>query len=315
MTQVDGYRTRVPVVHGPALAPGTVAGVRSPSAHLRLLLAFVKPHIDLTFVIVGITGSLLAWHDAGRLPVVRILMVAASVALLSAGAECWTNLHDRDIDSRMPRTAARPLVTGQISVREAALLGTAVTVAGLALAAALGAIPFLFLALALLNNVVIYSILAKRSTPWSIVLGSVVAPLTLWAGYAAVRLPIAPAAVLLGSMAGVWVFVHIWLIAIRYRDDYSLGGVPMAPLVWSRAQLTAALAASGMVMGAMAVGAVIGLGGPAGRWAALPVGLASALILAGAVLVPRRQRLAGPMIRAVTFYLVFVLGMAIGIAI
>ena len=278
------------------------------------LLAFVKPHIDVTFVLVGVTGTLLAWHGAGSPPVPTVALVAGSVALLSAGAECWTNIYDRDIDALMPRTAGRPLVTGQISVREAALFGSACTAGGLALAAALGPIPLLFLAAALINNVVVYSMITKRATPWSIVMGSAVAPFTLWAGYAAVRVPIQPAVWLLGGMTGVWVFVHIWVIALRYRDDYALARVPMAPLVWTKVRLTWALAASALAMGVLAVGAVLDLGG-LGHWTAvLIVGLASVVILGGAVLVPTRERLAGPLVHVITVYLVLVLGVAVGCA-
>ena len=278
------------------------------------MLVFVKPHIDVTFVLVGLTGSLLAWHGAGRFPLIPALLVVGSVGMLSAGAECCTNIRDRDIDSVMVRTARRPLVTGQISVHQAVLLATALTVVGLALALALGPVPFFFLAFALVSNVVVYSLITKRATPWSIVLGSVVGPLTLWAGYTAVREPVSSAAWLLGGMVGVWVFVHIWVIAVRYRDDYARGGVPMAPLVWPRPALATALAASALAMAALAVGAVLQLGGPAGRWGAIPVGLLSALIVVGAVQVPWRRRLAGPLIRVITIYLVLVLGVAIACA-
>ena len=320
-SQVVRPYVRVPLARGPASLGAAVplshpgsSTFRLPRVHLAPLLAFVKPHIDVTFVAVGVTGTLLAWHGTGSLPVPSLTLVVGSVALLSAGAECWTNMHDRDIDALMPRTARRPLVTGQISLRQAALLGATCTAGGLALAAALGPIPLLFLAAALINNVVVYSMITKRATPWSIVMGSVVVPFTLWAGYAAVRVPIPPAVWLLGAMTGVWVFVHIWVIAIRYRDDYALARVPMAPLVWSRVQVTWALAASASAMGALAVGAVLDLGGPAGRWAAVPVGLASVIILGGAVFVPSRERLAGPLVHLITVYLVLVLGVGIGCA-
>ena len=86
------------------------------------LLAFVKPHIDVTFVLVGVTGTLLAWHGAGSFPVPTVALVAGSVALLSAGAECWTNLLDRDIDAVMARTRRRPLPSGQLGTRGAGAL-------------------------------------------------------------------------------------------------------------------------------------------------------------------------------------------------
>ncbi len=290
--------------------------VSSATVNLRAVLVFVKPHIAFTFVLVALTGSLLgrAGRIAGPLPVSSILLLSCSVALLSFGAECWTNLRDRDIDSVMARTAKRPLVIGTISVREAVLLAGVFSLAGLVLAWEAGPVPFVFLSIGFVNNVVVYSMVTKRATPWSVVLGSLVAPLTLWAGYAAVQVPVSPAAWLLGGMVGIWVFVHIWVIAVRHRDDYAKAGVPMAPLVWTRAQLAAALAASGLVMGALAVGAILALGGPVAPVAAIAVGVVSVTVTAVAAAVPWRRSLAGPLIHAITIYLILVLGVAIGCA-
>jgi protoheme IX farnesyltransferase len=243
-----------------------------------------------------------------------VLAVAVAVALLSAGAECWTNILDRDIDALMPRTARRPLPSGQIPVHNATALGAVLTGAGLFLAAALGTIPFLFLTFALINNVVVYSALTKRFTPWSIVLGAGVAPLTLWAGYAAVHEPISAAAWLLGAMVAVWVPVHIWAIALRYRADYARGNIPMAPVVWPRLQLAVASFISTAVMGALAVASLAFLGSPAARWLDPPIGILSLLLAAGAALLPWHERLAAPFIRAVTIYFVLVLLAAVACA-
>ncbi len=279
----------------------------------RAVLAFVKPHIVVTFALMATTGSLVA--AAGKpAPILRVLAAATSVLLLSAGAECWTNILDRDIDAVMPRTARRPLVTGQVSLLEARALAVGLCASGLALAAVLGPLPLVFLGLGLANNVVVYSWLTKRSTPWSVVLGSLVAPLTLWAGYAAVAVPISAAAWLLGAMAGAWVLVHIWVIALRYRQDYAAAGVPMAPLVWSRPQLVAALGASGLAMGALATGALFALGNAPGHWAAIPVAGASLALASTAALAPRRARPPAWLVHAITAYLIAVLGTVLACA-
>ena len=300
-----------PVLSTPLLAaPSALSQHRS---LLRAVAVFVKPHIVVTFVLVGVAGSLLAGAGLrGGAPVLRVVAVAAAVALLSAGAECWTNILDRRIDALMARTAKRPLVTGEISTREAAVLASALCLAGLALAATLGPVPVVFLGLGLVNNVVIYSLLTKRASPWSVVLGSLVAPLTLWAGYTAVAVPLSAAAWLLGGMVGVWIFVHIWVIALRYRADYAQAQVPMAPLVWSRAKLAFALGSSGLLMAAFGTGALLEIGGTAGRWASLAVALASALVTVRAVLSTRQERPSSSLVHAITAYLIIVLGLAIG---
>ena len=273
--------------------------------------AFVKPHIDATFVLVGVTGSLLARIRSGSLPSGRLIGVIAAIALLSAGAECWTNLVDRDIDAVMHRTARRSLPQGAISLRKASTLGTVLTVVGLVIAAFLGLLPFLFLTFALLNNVVVYSLLTKRSTPWSIVLGAAVGPLTFWAGYTAISEPLSAAAVLLGAMVAAWVPVHIWAIATRYRDDYARAGVPMAPVVWSPTRLAICLFISTMVMGALATAGLDSIRTAPEAIVAF-VALLSVLATMAAILLPWHERLARPLIRLVTAYLVIVLVAAIG---
>ena len=286
---------------------------RGSAPSLGTWLAFVKPHIDVTFVFVGVTGAVLAAAHGRSLPPLRVAGVVAAVALLSAGAECWTNLLDRDLDGLMTRTADRPLPSGRISVRAAAVLGAVLSSTGLAVAGLLGLFPFLFLGLALVNNVVVYSALTKRNTPWSIVLGAPVGSLTLWAGYAAVRAPLSPAAWLLGAMVSAWVPVHIWAIALRHRDDYARAGVPMAPVVWSRHRLATASSISALVMGALATRGVLAVGeGPV-----LLVALVAALSLVavlGASLLPWRPHLAPAFIRFVTLYLLVVMVAAIGAA-
>ncbi len=287
-------------------------GIERSTSNLATWLSFVKPHIDVTFVLVTVTGSVLAGVRTGALSDVRVLDCAASVALLSAGAECWTNLLDRKIDSAMVRTAGRPLPTGRITVPAAAAAGVLLTAVGLALAALLGLFTFVFLALALIDNVIVYSALTKRATPWSIVLGAPVGSLVLWAGYAAVAEPISRAAWLLGGMVALWVPVHIWAIAIRYREDYARAAVPMAPVVWSQRRVAIASLVSSLAMGSLAVGGLVAIGGPATAWIAVPVGFVSILVALGAVVLPYRDRFAPNFIRLVTLYLVFVLFAAIG---
>ncbi len=299
----------------PALVGTEIVSPGKSRIPVRTYLVFVKPHIDLTFVLVALTGALLGWARSGPFPVMPVIAVAGAVAFLSAGAECWTNILDRDIDALMPRTAARPLPCGKIPLHSAAALGAVLTGAGLLLAAALGAIPFLFLAFALINNVVVYSLLTKRSTPWSIVLGAGVGPLALWAGYAAVREPISEAAWLLGAMVAVWVPVHIWAIALRYRADYAKGNIPMAAVVWPRSQLAIASCVSTVAMGVLAVGSLVVLGGPAAGWLAVSVGVLSLFTAAGAVLLPWHEQLASLFIRGVSVYLVLVLLAAVGCAV
>ncbi|MCL4433937.1 MAG: heme o synthase [Actinobacteria bacterium] len=214
---------------------------------------YTKPRIWMLFTVEGFAGAMLAWDHTGPFPLVRAIGVIAMVALGAIGAEAFTNVIDRDMDARMERTKSRPLPAHLIKPGEALLFGSAAITGSLIIAGLLGAVPFLFIAIGLLDNVIIYSLISKRTTPWSIVLGSISGGVPVWAGYAAIRLPISPGAWLLGALVMAWIPLHIWSIAYAYSDDYAKADVPMAPVVWSQRQFGLALSTAAVILFGVAV--------------------------------------------------------------
>ncbi len=247
----------LPVRSGRTIHAGMARETDSPvhtwKGKLVIYWQYTKPRIWLLFTLEGIVGAMLAWHHVGPFPSVRVLGVTIMVALGAMGAEAFTNVIDRDIDAKMERTKSRPLPAHLIRPGEALLFGSAAIAGSLIIAGLLGAMPFLFIAIGLLDNVIIYSLLSKRTTPWSIVLGSISGGVPVWAGYAAVRLPISPVAWLLGALVMAWIPLHIWSIAYAYSDDYAKAGVPMAPVAWSKRQFSLALAAASVLLFAVAL--------------------------------------------------------------
>lgn len=199
---------------------------------VRTYWNFSKPRIWLIFVLEGLAGSALAWHASGVFPWFWVGVAMMAIALAAAGAEALTNVLDRSMDAVMLRTRMRPLPRGTITPRAAVVFGLMCVGVSLGLGWALGAIPLLFLVIGLIDNVIIYSALAKRTTPWSIVLGAGAGAIPIWVGFAAVRLPISLSGWVLGGVVLCWVPVHIWSLAWAYREDYARADVPMAPVVW-----------------------------------------------------------------------------------
>lgn len=214
MTVVDGLQPR---------------GLR---VNLATYWVLSKPRIWLVFALEGLAGSLLAWHAPDAFPWLAVFTVVTAIALGGAGAESLTNVLDRTIDAAMLRTRARPLPRGMITPAAAVAFGLVCVGISLVLAGALGPVPLLFLLIGLINNVIIYSALTKRATPWSIVLGALAGAIPVFVGFAAVGLPISPSGWLLGGVVLCWIPVHIWSLAWAYREDYARAGVPMAPVVW-----------------------------------------------------------------------------------
>ena len=75
------------------------------------------------------------WLAAGGFPGWHLLLVfvAGTVLMRSAGC-CINDVADRDFDRHVKRTAQRPITSGQVSVREALLLGAALALVAFGLA-------------------------------------------------------------------------------------------------------------------------------------------------------------------------------------
>lgn len=162
------------------------------------------------------------------------LMIATVVGgAFSAGSANSFNCYiDADIDKIMGRTKGRPLVTGELTKREAYVFAWALGVLSVLwlgllvnlLAAALSLAAILF-------YVFIYTLLLKRRTPQNIVWGGAAGSMPVLIGWAAVTNDLSPAAWVLFLIIFLWTPPHYWPLSLRYKQDYSNAGVPMLPVV------------------------------------------------------------------------------------
>jgi len=161
------------------------------------------------------------------------LFVEAVVAITAASAGCdvLTSYIDRDIDAVMHRTKHRPIPSGRIKAKRALLWGLLLSAIGLALAFWINGLAFLWIGLGVVDNVIVYSLLLKRRSPWNIVLGGISGGLPVMFGWSAVTGTVSLLPILLASLVVLWIPGHIWSLAIFTRDDYERARVPMLPVV------------------------------------------------------------------------------------
>ena len=126
------------------------------------------------------------------------------------------------------------MCTGRISPANRALwLGAGLLGVALVLSGLRNPLALAFMALGIVDNVVIYSLWLKRTTRWNIVLGGISGGMPVAFGWAFASGSIGLAAVLLAALVVLWTPTHIWSLALRYRDDYARAGIPMLPVVTS----------------------------------------------------------------------------------
>ncbi|MGD8622917.1 MAG: heme o synthase [Anaerolineae bacterium] len=209
-------------------------------------------------------GAMVAAGGVGSLSLGGWVVALIAITAGCAAADTLTCYIDRDIDALMDRTKGRPLPGKRINPPEKALVW------GLFLAALSMALSFLFHPLAalwmflgLFDNVVIYSLLAKRRSCTNILLGSVSGGMPALFGWAVVQGNVSWTPLLISLLVITWTPNHIWNLAIRYREDYARANVPMLPVVTNlrRAVNLIAMSVVLMVIESLLLG-VVGSFGP-----------------------------------------------------
>jgi protoheme IX farnesyltransferase len=199
----------------------------------RAYVALTKPRVIELLLVTTAPVMILAKGGIPNLWLVLATLVGGALSAGSAGAfNCYI---DRDIDRVMKRTSSRPLVTGDLSDREALVfswvMGVVSTVwLGLLvnwLAAALSVAAILF-------YVLVYTLVLKRRTPQNIVWGGAAGCMPVLIGWAAVQDSLNWVPVILFGIVFLWTPPHYWPLSMRYRADYASVKVPMLAVVRGR---------------------------------------------------------------------------------
>jgi protoheme IX farnesyltransferase len=151
---------------------------------------------------------------------------------LSAGAaNTFNSVYDRDIDRLMHRTSNRPMVTGEVTPRNALVFAAALTVGStLWFAVVVNVLSAVLSVVAIALYAVGYTVLLKRRTSQNIVWGGIAGCMPTLIGWSAVTGTVEWPAVVLFLVIFFWTPPHYWPLSMAFRDDYSAAGVPMLPV-------------------------------------------------------------------------------------
>lgn len=201
-----------------------------PLAKLRAYFALTKPRVIELLLISTVPTMILA---QGGLPELWLILAVLFGGALSAGsANAFNCVIDADIDRLMGRTKNRPLVTGELSNREAMIFAWAIGATSVIFFALVVNLLSALLSLAaILFYVFVYTLGLKRRTPQNIVWGGAAGAMPALIGWAAVTNDLAPAAWVLFLIIFLWTPPHYWPLSMKYEEDYRNAKVPMLPVV------------------------------------------------------------------------------------
>lgn len=199
-------------------------------AKLKAYFALTKPRVIELLLIATVPAMILATKG---MPSIWLILATLFGGALSAGSANAFNCYiDADIDKLMGRTKNRPLVTGELTQREALVFAWVIGVLSVLwfgflinwLSAALSLAAILF-------YVFVYTLGLKRRTPQNIVWGGAAGAMPALIGWAAVTNEVSAAAWVLFLIVFLWTPPHYWPLSMKYLEDYRDAGVPMLPVV------------------------------------------------------------------------------------
>jgi protoheme IX farnesyltransferase len=176
---------------------------------------------------------------AKGLPSFTLVVATIFAGTLSAGsANAFNMVIESESDKLMSRTSKRPIVMGVMSRTNAAIFATLIGALSLLvfwifttpLATLLSFIAIAF-------YVLVYTIGLKRRTSQNIVWGGAAGCMPVFIGWAAVTNSLSITALAFFMVIFFWTPPHFWALAIKYKDDYSAAGIPMLPVVATKANV------------------------------------------------------------------------------
>ncbi len=224
--------------------------MRAIRQRLTLYIPLIKARQTALLLITGFAGYVSS--RPGVLDWSAIAGLLGALALAISGSTVLNMVFDRDLDARMSRTAGRPLPSGQLSDKEASILGLTLSSAGLIWAFFMSSVFGLVIFAGLFIDVVVYTLWLKRRTAWSIVWGGISGGMPILAGRVLGTGTIDYIGILLAVSILLWIPTHILTFSLtgRHSDDYRRAGIPTFPSVYGpgKTRIIIALSSTGAAL-------------------------------------------------------------------
>ncbi len=256
---------------------------------VKLYWPLIKSLQTALLTVTGIAGYMSArcpfthWTTMTGLVFSLLLSISGSTVL-----NMW---YDRDIDSVMNRTHHRPLASGLISPAEALRLGLLLSAAGVGLAALLSPLYGLLIFGGIFFDVIVYTVLLKRRTCWSVIWGGIAGGMPILAGRALGMGYIDFIGIMLALAVLFWIPTHMLTFSMRYREDYATAGIPTFPSTYGDRVTRTVIAIASLVAAALIGGAAVMIGVKQGFLNLLGILSGGLLVMAVLMLVKPSSRL------------------------
>lgn len=181
--------------------------------------------LALSVVFSAVAGYLLA---ADTVSFTHIFLLSFGGYCMVGASNTFNQVIEKDLDILMKRTQNRPIPTQQISVKNALLLASLLTVLGIVVLYILSPKTAMFGAISIFLYTSVYTPL-KTITPLSVFVGAIPGAIPFMLGWVSATNSFGIEPGTLFMVQFFWQFPHFWALAWLLDDDYTRGGFKMLP--------------------------------------------------------------------------------------
>lgn len=195
--------------------------------------SLTKFGIVLFVLVVGLSGYALGLPAGSGIDFSYVLVFVFGLYTLSAGSLALNQVQEVEIDKKMKRTQTRPIVCGFFSRTQALLISLLLIGFGLLSLLLVSKRSFFFGLLTLILYNLLYTYLWKKKWAFGAVPGAIPGALPPVIGYLAHEgAKISdPDLFYLFMILFLWQMPHFWILAIKLKEDYKAGGIPVLPVL------------------------------------------------------------------------------------
>ena len=191
-------------------------------------VAITKARLGVSVVFSSMAGYLLGVSDVHPFSWVTFILLGIGGYCMVGASNVFNQIIEKDLDALMDRTKNRPVPSGKISVRSAFVLGTVLTVSGIAILYSINPKTAMFGAISIFLYTSVYTPL-KTITPLSVFVGAFPGAIPFMLGWVAATNNFGIEAGSLFLIQFFWQFPHFWAIGWFLYDDYKKAGFFMLP--------------------------------------------------------------------------------------
>ena len=198
---------------------------------MKNYLELTKSGIVIFVLLSGLVGYAFSYPIGQNIDFYQVVLLLLGLYFLSSGSFVLNQAQEWQIDKKMPRTRGRPIPSGQVAPWQAYFLSLIYILLGLFLLYLLAPLTSLmgFTTVLLYNG--FYTLFWKKKWNFGAVPGAIPGAMPVVIGYSVHTTNLlSPESIYLFLIMYLWQMPHFWCLAIKFKQDYQAGGIPVLPL-------------------------------------------------------------------------------------